>query len=385
MITIVDFHWSFILPSLLSAAVAMTPTAQARPSDAPIEAAAPPSTPAAMCPALAPQVTETRVLRVLQTVELTEVPAGAERVRLWVPVPGDGPWQRVLGRRVVEAPAGWQLVRQPGMGGDLAYVEAPASGGPVKVVVESLVRREAPAVDVAAPTPAAMLEAPLQRQLFVDALRADATNMLVDDKVRALAKAAVGGERDPRRKVVKLLQATADAADHYSKDPSKPHCGRGSAQDCMENGGGCCTDLHSLFIAMARAEGIPARLQMGYRLKPEQEGKSYDPSYRCWVEYWLDGSGWVPTDIVVADGGDSAARAAHWGRLDAKRVWLWEGRGFDLLPKQAAPPIQTMLCGWAEVDGKPVDVLPAADGTPSKLRRTIVFEDLTDEYAAARQ
>ena len=67
--------------------------------------------------------------------------------------------------------------------------------------------------------------------------------------------------------------------------------------------------------------------------------------------------------------------------LDARRVWLWQGRGLDLVPKQNGEPIQTMLCGWAEIDGKPVDVLPAADGSPSKLRRTIRFKELTPKEA----
>src|SRR5262245_24376081 len=60
-----------------------------------------------------PRVIETRTYRIRQTVALKDVPAGSKEVRLWVPVPADGAWQRVLDRRVVEAPAGWRLERQP--------------------------------------------------------------------------------------------------------------------------------------------------------------------------------------------------------------------------------------------------------------------------------
>ena len=123
-------------------------------------------------------------------------------------------------------------------------------------------------------------------------------------------------------------------------------------------------------------------MQYGYRLKSEKEDTDYDPSYRCWVEYFLPGSGWVPTDIVVADAGDTSARAANYGTLDARRVWLWRGRGVDLAPQQKGEPIQTMLCGWAEIDGQTVDVLPGKDGSPSKLRRSIRFQDLTPKVAA---
>ena len=38
-----------------------------------------------------------------------------------------------------------------------------------------------------------------------------------------------------------------------------------------------------------------------------------------------------------------------------------------------------MTCGWAEIDGKAVDPLPAADGSPSKLTRAVKFEIVSDE------
>jgi len=327
---------------------------------------------------LAPRVAETRTYKIRQTVALQDVPASAKEVRLWVPIPADGAWQHVVDRRVVEAPAGWTLVHQSASGADM--IVATAKGGAVvQVVVETTVVRESPVVDLAATSSADM-----QPPLFTAELATDAPLMSADAAMTAIASKACTGVSDPRQKVVRLLDAVADAADHYSKDPTKPQCGRGAAEDCMKNGGGCCTDLHSLFIAMARSQGIPARLQFGYRLKSEKEGTDYDPSYRCWVEYFLPGSGWVPTDIVVADAGEPAARAAQYGRLDARRVWLWQGRGFDLAPKQAGAPIQTMLCGWAQVDGVPVDVLPAADGTPSKLKRSIRFTEVQPKVAAGK-
>ena len=325
----------------------------------------------------APRIAETRTYRIRQTVSLNDVPATAKEVRLWVPVPADGPWQHVLDRRVVEAPAGWSLAHQPSCDADMVVVTTKGGAPNLSVVVETTVVRESPVFDLAGPT-----NGEVQPTLFAAEMRTDSPLMSADTGVTELATKACSGEKDVRRKVVKLLDAVADAADHYSKDPKKPSCGRGSAQDCLANGGGCCTDLHSLFIAAARQQGIPARMQYGYRLKSEKEDTDYDPSYRCWVEYFLPGSGWVPTDIVVADAGEKSARAANYGTLDARRVWLWQGRGLDLAPKQGGDPIQTMLCGWAEIDGKAVDVLPGKDGSPSKLRRSIRFQDLTPKVAA---
>ncbi|MFN0244330.1 MAG: transglutaminase-like domain-containing protein [Planctomycetota bacterium] len=326
----------------------------------------------------APRIADTRVYRIRQTVTLKDVPDGAREARLWVPIPTDGAWQRVLDRRVVDAPAGWKFEKQPNSGGEMIVATGKGPGS-LQVVVETTVVRQSPSYDLSASS-----SRELQPALFADELRRDAPLMMADARVIELASKACAQETDPRRKAVRLLDAVADAADHYSKDATKPHCGRGAAEDCLTNGGGCCTDLHALFIAAARAQGIPARIQFGYRLNAAKEDTEYDPSYRCWVEFYLPDAGWVPTDIVVADAGDASARVANYGTLDARRVWLWQGRTLDLVPKQKAASIETMLCGWAEIDGKPVDVLPAADGTPSKLGRTIRFQDLTPKVAAAK-
>lgn len=262
----------------------------------------------------APRIGDTRVYRVRQTVTLRDVPQGAHEARLWVPIPTDGAWQHVLDRRVVEAPEGWKLEKQPTSEAEMIVATAKGAST-VQVVVETTVVRQSPVFDLAEKSAHEM-----QSSLFADELRKDAPLMSVDAKVTELASKACAGETDPRRKVVRLLDAVADAADHYSKDATKPKCGRGAAEDCMANGGGCCTDLHSLFIAAARAQGIPARIQFGYRLNAQKEDTDYDPSYRCWVEYYLPDAGWVPTDIVVADAGDASARAASYGTLDARRV-----------------------------------------------------------------
>lgn len=362
---------SLILAALLFVWTPLAPSA----ADAPTMAAAPAtglakSPAAAQASSCALRIAETRVYRIRQTVTLADVPAGAHEVRMWVPVPADGAWQHVLDRRVVEAPAGWRLEKQPKSQSQMVFAATPAQPK-VSVVVETTVARQSPVFDLSATA------GDMQPELFTEELRSDDPLMSVDPQIAEMAHKACAGETDTARKVVRLLDAVADSADHYSKDPSKPKCGRGCAQDCLAHGGGCCTDLHSLFIACARAEKIPARMQFGYRLNAAKENTEYDPSYRCWVEFYLPGSGWVPTDIVVADAGERAARMGSYGTLDARRVWLWEGRGLDLVPKQNAAPIETMSCGWAEIDGVPVDVLPAADGTPSKLTRTITFRDLT--------
>lgn len=323
-----------------------------------------------------PSVVERRVIDLMQTVTLDRIPEGAGVVRIWVPIPGDSAFQRVLEQQVVEAPAGWRIEPQvDGRGAFLfAEVKDPKSTK-AKVIVRSVVDREGVHFDLAkAPAGGAAIDP----RLFPTELDTDAPLMMSDARVRALADEACGSERDPARQASLLLRKVSEVADHYSKDKTKPTCGRGAASDCLDHGGGCCTDLHALFIAMARARGIPARMEYGYRALDSREGKEFDPGYRCWVEFFIPGMGWVPTDVVASDNAGES-NPAQWGSLSAGRVWLWSGRSFELTPRSSAGPIHTMTCGWAEIDGKAVDPLPAADGTPPQMTRTIQFKVLSRE------
>jgi transglutaminase-like putative cysteine protease len=332
-----------------------------------------------------PQIIETRLVDLTQTVTLHDIPAEARTVRMWVPVPSDAPWQRVLECNVLATPKptktsdtpGWQIV-QPVQGqGRFIFVEFQNTGDPsASITFHCTVQRQG----VHFPLEQWTAAGPMQPALFAAELDPNAPLMEVDQRIRTMADTICGNESDPARQTMLLLRGVADAADHYSKDPTKPKCGRGSAGDCLDHGGGCCTDIHSLFIALARARGIPARIQFGYRLLESKAGTEFDPGYRCWTEFFIPGAGWIPTDVVAADAVDDA-NPLRWASLSAARVWLWQGRSFELTPADHAGRIDTMLCGWAEIDGRAVDPLPAADGTPSKLRRTVKFTLLKKDRA----
>ncbi|HRP61665.1 MAG TPA: transglutaminase-like domain-containing protein [Phycisphaerales bacterium] len=326
------------------------------------------------CAALAADspVVENRSIELTQTVTLHDVPEGTKQIRLWVPVPTDSHWQRVTELEVVSAPGEWRLMRQPEGRGHFLYVEVKnPKAGPNSVVVSCKVERQGVLFHLDSIT----ASAPIQHNLFNEHLVGDAVHMTVDSRIKEFADRVCGDERDPARQAAMLLRAVADAVNHYSKDKSVPECGVGSASNCLDQGGGCCTDLHALFVALARAREIPTRIQFGYRTLSSREGQTFDPSYRCWVEFFVPGTGWVPTDIVASDGADPS-NPNLWGSLSATRVWLWEGRSFELNPPSSAGPIHTMTCGWAEIDGVAVDPLPDHDGKPAQLRRTIQFKIL---------
>lgn len=319
-----------------------------------------------------PDFLETRVVELTQKVTLADIPQGAGSVKMWVPIPGDRTWQRVLDISVVDAPGEWEVVSQIDGRGSVVFVEIEdPEASTAEVVVRCVVERQG------VHFPIGFSQAPslMQTSLFEKELDWNAPLMFVDANIERIANEACGDETDIGTQAFLLVKKVAEYADHYSKDPTKPHCGRGSAQDCLENGGGCCTDLHSMFIALARARGIAARMQYGYRLLDAKEGAEFDPGYRCWVEYFVPGGGWIPTDIVAADNADET-NPYRWSSLSPYRVWLWEGRSFELTPPAAAGAVDTMLCGWAEIDGKAVDPLPAADGSPPAMTRQVAFRVL---------
>jgi transglutaminase-like putative cysteine protease len=323
---------------------------------------------------LASEAPRSRVYDVRQTVTLKEIPKNAKRVRIWIPIPDDAAGQKVLDLAVADPGASWGVFSQPDHSDRFLYVDATPQGrDSLSFTTSFAVRRDPLSVEID-PAKAGKLT-DVHRKQFAEYLDPNAPNMAVDERIRKMADEACGSDDAVFSQVTKLWNLVADTADHYSKDPTKPKCGRGNAEDCLTQQGGCCTDLHSLFIALARARGIPSRMWFGYRLQAKNEGKEVDPGYRCWVEYFVPGFGWVATDIVVGDAGDKAARAPFVTALDERRIVLYEGRNLDMNPKQDGPRVNNVVPAYAEIDGKPVPVLPDKDGKPSPLVRTVFFTE----------
>jgi transglutaminase-like putative cysteine protease len=321
-----------------------------------------------------------RTFLVRQTSTLRDIPSGAKQIRLWLTLPDDDPAQRVLNLAVASAPGSWRLVREPGHGNRFFYTEVDRPGvETLTTVLEFAVRRQAVFYDLN-PARAGLLSES-QRRLFAEELRADAPHMEVTGTIREMARQICGAETNPVVEVRQLLDYVTAHTDHYSKDPSKPNCGVGDAANCLAHGGGCCTDIHSLFIALARARGIPARLQMGYRLQPRNQGIEADPGYRCWPEYFIAGCGWVPADAVEADAAEATSRPRWLSGLSEFRVHLNEGRNFELSPRQEGGPVNTMIIGYAEIDGVPARVLPEGDQRP-QLARTVKWVERTEAGGA---
>jgi hypothetical protein len=328
-----------------------------------------------------PVAPQARTYHVEQTVTLSDIPADAKSVKWWITIPGDDRFQEVLDFSVASAPASWSVVRDPAHGGRFVYLELANPGAAsVTAKIDFVVRRRSVFVEIDPAKVGTITDA--NREMFAEELRRDSPHMEVTQDIAAMADKACGAEANLAKQARLLLTAVADSSHHYSQDPTKPRYSVGDAESCMAHGGGTCTDIHSLFIALARARGIPARLQMGYRLRETNEGKDVDPGYRCWAEYFMPGYGWVPTDLVEANDPKGLGRDRWFSGLTERRLWLNEGREFDLAGRAATSHrVNTMIIGYAEIDGVEARVLPDG-GKAAQLSRKVNYTEVRPDAPA---
>lgn len=115
--------------------------------------------------------------------------------------------------------------------------------------------------------------------------------------VRAFARAVAGDETDPRAKAIRLYYAVRDRFlyDPYSVEVSQDGM---RASGVIERGKGFCVNKAILLAAVARAEGIPARLGLAdvknhlatERLRAQMGTDIF--YYHGYTELFLDGK-WV--------------------------------------------------------------------------------------------
>jgi len=113
-----------------------------------------------------------------------------------------------------------------------------------------------------------------------------------DPLIVATARRAVGEERNPYLMALKLHDFVAGALD-YELD------GRwDDAATVLRRGSGSCSEFTFLFVALARAVGLPARYAGGAIYVPSRApgGTFVDRTGHRWAEAYIPGYGWVPFD-----------------------------------------------------------------------------------------
>jgi transglutaminase-like putative cysteine protease len=273
---------------------------------------------------------------------IAALPATARKAEVWVPLPSDGPYQ-VVSEVKVNAPAPFTL-ETDSVGNRIAHfvLEKPEQFGrelEVKATYR-VTRREA-----VAPAPgAAKASEPPDAAAFLK------PNRLVPltPRVKELADTLSAGKTDAVSKAHAIYDYLVDNGTY---DKTAPGWGKGDAERFCDVKKGNCTDFHSAFMALARAEGIPVRFSIGFPLAPEKEGSV--PGYHCWAEFWAPGRGWVPIDASDAAKTKEPLKKAYlFGHLDPDRFDITTGRDLTLSPPQKDGPLNFFIYPYVEVDGK---------------------------------
>lgn len=112
-----------------------------------------------------------------------------------------------------------------------------------------------------------------------------------NDELKAFARKALEHIKDPRERAHALADAVYQAV-RYKSGTSDV---QDSAAAAFKSGEGVCQDHAHVFIASARALGIPARYVSGYLYT----GESSDASSHAWVDAWLGPEvGWQSIDVT---------------------------------------------------------------------------------------
>jgi transglutaminase-like putative cysteine protease len=292
-----------------------------------------------------------RSFRFTYSFTVKDIPAGAKRVRVWIPVPQTDKHQavRVL---TVKAPAKTQMTQESEYGNRMMYAEIdnPATPQTEFTLEYEVARREYTRGDYE------RLERGDQKPGIVSAsmnrLIAPDTLIPTDGKIKTLAIQVTGSKSG----TVTKAKAAYDyffATMRYDKTGTG--WGRGDALWACDSKRGNCTDFHSPFIGVLRADGIPARFDIGFPV-PENKDKGDIPSYHCWAEFYAQKTGWIPVDISEAWKAQEKADY-FFGSVDANRVQFSTGRDVTLSPKQDGPALNYFVYPYVEIDGKPYEKL----------------------------
>lgn len=289
-------------------------------------------------------------------VDLSAQEDGKE-ARLWVPYPVTDRNQNVSEITITGDYSSTAVYTDPAYGTPMLYAQWPASAKSRKLSFSFAVdRKEIRQINLPTREPS------WNRGDYAEFLKPTSLGP-IDGDVKKLADSITKGKKT----VLAKARAIYDwCCSNMYRDPNTVGCGLGDVCALLQKPGGKCTDISSVFIALCRAAGVPAREVFSIRLgkKPVEDISTYQ---HCWAELFLPGYGWVtadPADVRKAmlvekletkDAKAKEYREYFWGGIDAYRVVLAVGRDLTLNPPQAGAPLNTFGYPYAEVGGKVVD------------------------------
>jgi transglutaminase-like putative cysteine protease len=219
---------------------------------------------------------------------------GAEGpAKLWLPtIQTEQTYQRAKAPVWSAKGAAVQMVKDPASGADILHVtwNEEQTDRVVEVTQRVMTRNRATGVEV----PAASSEE------LAHELRSTPSQP-TDGIVKTTAMRIVEGRDRPEDQARAIYDWVIE---NTFRDANVAGCGVGNVKDMLESGyfGGKCADINSLFTALARAAGLPARDVFGIRVADSADFKSVGRSgditkaQHCRAEVYLERQGWTAVD-----------------------------------------------------------------------------------------
>jgi transglutaminase-like putative cysteine protease len=312
-----------------------------------------------------------RVYEVNTRVEILK-PAGVTRVWLPTPLLVDAPYIKNLSNTYQAEGGSAGMGADPKYAAGIVWAEWEANKAPVLTMTSRFSTRDA-AVDLSRPGMAAQEDPAVLVKYTL------ATDLMPTDGVVKELSSSIVRSAGARTDIEKARALYEWIVENTVRDPKTRGCGTGDVKFMVENKAysGKCADLNALYVALARAEGLPARDVYGVRVADsalgyKSLGKSGDitKAQHCRAEVHLRGYGWVPVDpadvrkVILEEGGGKdpkdpmvlAARKRLFGSWEMN--WLAYNYAHDVsLPHAQKGKIGFFMYPQCETGGVRLDPL----------------------------
>jgi transglutaminase-like putative cysteine protease len=292
---------------------------------------------------------ERRMFGFEYSTQIGPLPETGEPVDIFIPIAQDGAEQEVLALDVQASVEG-EFKFEPKYGNRFwhAHIDR-AAGQTVKVTVEYSVSRRA--VSIPDIDERHMLELSRDERVILARFLEPNDQVPVKDPVLTPILADIQlavGKANPARTARAIYDWVVDNME-YKKVGSG--WGQGNTYWACSERYGNCTDFHSLFISLARNQGIPARFEMGFPV-PEDKDRGKIGGYHCWLQFYLPEIGWVTIDASEASK-HPEKKEFLFGNQSSDRLRMSLGRDLRLGNDHSGPALNYFVYPYVEIGDEP--------------------------------
>ncbi|HNA69481.1 MAG TPA: transglutaminase domain-containing protein [Nitrosomonas sp.] len=306
------------------------------------------------------------------TYQITLPPQG-KQAHLWLPLPDsiDTPRQLIQGSVWNGTTKAGKLFTLPKTDTNLFHAEWQGFSERT-VTVSSIVKTADRKVDLRFYTPSAKSSYPENIKRFLQPTQ----HIVIDGAIRKLADSII--KKEEIRSPLNKARAIYDwVIDHSQFDKNIRGVGKGDIKQITINDPmlGKSADISALFVALARAVGIPARQQFGLRIDESaihhDLGKLGDitTAQHCRAGFFLAELGWIPVDpaevcevIALENLAEQPEKIAAlkerlFGSWEMNWIALNDDEDVSLSHGKLTTKLPFLIYPHALIDGEPIDSL----------------------------